>query len=109
MHSEHIVQDHYDYYQYIFRKFTLKSFEDLITFADSTLLKNRTVIKTALSFMRLDHQVGKVREEEKVAFAPKMAAYLESEDYAKLKEKLSKADDEDEYKNDSDPQGFFAY
>ena len=38
-----------------------------------------------------------------------MQAYLESEEYAKLQESLSKADDEDEYKNDTDPQGFFAY
>lgn len=38
-----------------------------------------------------------------------MQEYLESEEYAKLQETLSKADDEDEYKNDTDPQGFFAY
>ena len=38
-----------------------------------------------------------------------MQAYMESEDYAKLQETLSKAEDEDEYKNDTDPQGFFAY
>ena len=91
------------------RKFTLKSFEDLLTFADKTLLQNRTVIKAALGFIRLDHRVAKVRDAEKAAFAPKLEAYLASEDYTKLKEKLSKAEDEDEYKNDSDPQGFFAY
>lgn len=32
-----MVQDHFDYYQYMLRKFTLKSFGDLITFADRTL------------------------------------------------------------------------
>ena len=37
LHAEHMVQDHYDYYQYMFRKFTLKSFEDLLKFADKTL------------------------------------------------------------------------
>lgn len=109
LHSEHIVQDHYDYYQYTLRKFTMKTFEDLITFADKTLLTNRTVTKTAMDFLRLDHRISKVREAEKAAFAPKMEAYLASEDYLKLKEKLSKAEDEDEYKNDSDPLGFFAY
>lgn len=34
---------------------------------------------------------------------------MESEDYTKLQETLSKAEDEDEYKNDSDPQGFFTF
>jgi len=38
-----------------------------------------------------------------------MAAYLESEDHAKLQETLSKAEDEDEYKNDTDPHGFFTF
>ena len=37
LHAQHIVQDHYDYYQYMLRKLTLKSFEDLMTFADKTL------------------------------------------------------------------------
>ena len=37
LHAEHMVQDHYDYYQYTMRKFTLKTFEDLLTFADKTL------------------------------------------------------------------------
>lgn len=34
---------------------------------------------------------------------------MESEEHTKLLETLSKADDEDEYKNDTDPKGFFAY
>jgi len=38
-----------------------------------------------------------------------MEAYLQSDDYKKLMETLSKAEDEDEYKNDTDPQGFFMY
>ncbi len=37
LHAERMVQDHYDYYQFMFRKFTLKSFEDLIAFADKTM------------------------------------------------------------------------
>lgn len=55
------------------------------------------------------HQVEKNLEQEKTAFEPQMQAYLESEDYTKLQENLRKAEDEDEYKNDTDPEGFFAY
>ena len=80
-----------------------------MTFADTTLKQNRTVIKNAISYLTLTHRVEKERESELAAFEPKMAAYMESEDYTKLQEVLSKAEDEDEYKNDTDPQGYFAY
>ena len=59
-----MVQDHYDYYQYCCRRFTLKTFEDLLTFADRTLKQNRTVIKTAISYLRLMHRVQKERASE---------------------------------------------
>ena len=54
-----MVQDQYDYYQYTMRKFTLKTFEDLMTFADTTLKQNRTVIKNAISYLRLAHRVNR--------------------------------------------------
>ena len=79
-----MVQDHFDYYQYMLRKFTLKSFGDLITFADRTLKQNRTVITAAISYLRLAHRVQKEREQERAALEPLMQEYLESEDYAKL-------------------------
>ena len=34
---------------------------------------------------------------------------MESEAHAKLMETLKKAEDEDEYKNDTDPEGYFTY
>lgn len=91
------------------RRFTLKTFEDLLTFADKTLKQNRTVIKNAISYLRLQHRVTKNKEQEKAAFEPLYQAYLESEDHTKLMETLSKAEDEDEYKNDTDPNGYFTY
>jgi len=66
------------------RKFTLKSFEDLMTFADKTLKQNRTVIKAAISYLRLAHRVDKQRAQEQAAFAPQLESYLASEEYAKL-------------------------
>ena len=65
-----MVADHFDYYQYMMRKFTLKSFFDLVEFADRTLLKNRTVIKNAISYLRLAHKVKKEQEKEKASFEP---------------------------------------
>jgi len=70
LHAEHMVEDHYDYYQFMFRKFTLKSFEDLMTFADKTLKQNREVIQGAINYLRLDHQVQKNKDAELAAFEP---------------------------------------
>lgn len=103
LHAEHIVQDHFDYYQFMFRKFTLKSFQDLMTFADKTLKQNRTVITAAIAYLRLTHRVNKELDSEKTKFEPKMKTYMASDDYVNLQETLSKAEDEDEYKNDTDP------
>ena len=79
-----MVQDHYDYYQYTMRKFTLKTFEDLMTFADKTLKQNRTVIKNAMSYLRLAHRVAKENDAEKAAFRPKYQEYFDSDVYGKL-------------------------
>ena len=38
LHAEHMVQDQIDYYQYSIRRFTLKSFEDLLAFADKRMI-----------------------------------------------------------------------
>ena len=67
------------------------------------------MIKGAISYCSLSQKIDKIREQEKSAFEPKMQIYFESEEYGKLQENLRKAEDEDEYKNDTDPQGFFAY
>jgi len=80
-----------------------------MTFADKTLKQNKIVIRAAIGYLRLMHRVNKEREQELVAFAPQMEEYLASDDYKTLVEKLSKAEDEDEYKNDRDPKGFFTY
>ena len=101
--------DFYDYYFYMHRRFTLKSFEDLCTFADRTLKQNRTVIKNAISYIRLQNKVKRERAQLTEAFTPELEAYLESDDYKKLQETLKKAEDEDEYKNDTDPQGYLAF
>lgn len=46
------------------RRFTLQAFEDMLTFIDKTVWQNRTVVRTAVSLMKLEHKVMKVKEEE---------------------------------------------
>ena len=109
MHSEHMIQDLYDYYGYSMRRFTLQAFEDMLTFADNTLYKNRTLASTAVSFIRLEHKVSKIRDEELEKLEPELEEWKTTKEYSDLQEKLSKAEDEDEYKNDDDPKGFKLY
>ena len=109
MHADHMQQDLYDYYSYSMRRFTLQAFEDMFEFSDKTIWQNRTVARTAVSLIRLDHRVNKVRDEELAKIEPLIAEWNESVEYIELQEKLSKAEDEDEYKNDDDPKGFKLY
>ena len=81
----------------------------MFEFSDKTIWKNRTVARTAVSLIRLDHRVKKVRDEELAKIEPLIAEWNESAEYTELQEKLSKAEDEDEYKNDDDPKGFKLY
>lgn len=67
-------------------------------------------MKTAKSVLRLLHKVEKTREEELAKFEPLMEEYLASDEYKTFSEKMkNKADDEDEYKADHDPKGYFAF
>ena len=91
------------------RRFTLQAFEDMLVFSDKTIWQNRTVARTAVSLIRLDHRVSKVRDEELAKIEPLMQEWLESAKYTELQEKLKSAEDEDEYKNDDDPEGFKLY
>ena len=108
-HANHMGQDLYDYYPYSMRRFTLQAFEDMLTFADTTLWQNRTIARAAISLIRLEHRVNKVKEEELTKFEPVMKEWQESDDYKELQKKLAEAEDEDEYKHDKDPKGFLMY
>ena len=81
----------------------------MLVFSDKTVFQNRTVARTAISLIRLDHRVNKVRDEELAKLEPQIQEWMESPKYTELQEKLNKAEDEDEYKNDDDPEGFKLY
>ena len=81
----------------------------MLVFSDKTVFQNRTVARTAISLIRLDHRVNKVRDDELAKLEPQIQEWMESPKYTELQEKLNKAEDEDEYKNDDDPEGFKLY
>ena len=59
--------------------------------------------------MRLAHKVEKVQQEEFGKNEEATQEWMQTEEYKQLQEKLAKAVDEDEYKNDDDPRGFKIY
>lgn len=81
----------------------------MLTFADNTLYKNRTMAQTAISLIRLEHKVGKIKDEELEKMEPQFEEWKQTQEYTDLQKKLSEAEDEDEYKNDDDPKGFKLY
>lgn len=108
-HVEHMVDDHADYLLYSFRRFTLQAFEELIVMMDDRLFQNRYVIKNAINYLRLMHKVDKCRDQEREKHAEAMAMYKMSPEYEKLMKDMEKLEDEDEYKLDNDPEGYFTY
>ena len=108
-HVEHMVDDTADYLLYSFRRFTLTAFEELIKCVDDTFFQNRYVIQNAYNFLRLSHRVHKLRDQERAKHASDMEAYKQTKEYENLMKELQKYEDEDEYKVDSDPDGYFAY
>jgi hypothetical protein len=108
-HVDHMVDDHYDYLLYAFRRFTLQAFEELLEMMDDKLFQNRYVIQTAYNYLRLDHRLDKVRESERQQHAAALDLYKQSDAYADLQKEMAKLEDEEEYKMDTDPEGYFTY
>lgn len=48
---------------------------------DVRLYQNSTVVKTAISLIRLQHRVEKNKESELEKFTPENQAYIDSEEY----------------------------
>lgn len=104
-----MVDDHADYLPYAFRRWTLQAFEELISMMDDKLYQNRYVIKNAYNYLRLAHKVAKLRDSEKEKHNGAMEVYKLSKEYENLMKELQKLEDEDEYKTDTDPEGYFSY
>ena len=54
-------------------------------------------------------QVAKVAQEEKKKVEKEHVDYLKSDEYKKLQQKLQEKDEDDEYRQDPDPEGYELY
>lgn len=104
-----MIDDQYDYYQYSLRKFTLKAFEGLMTVINNELYRYKHVVKIAIGVCKLALKVEKIKEEELAKFTPLFEEYKSSEEYRKLQTETTPADEDEEYKKDTDPKGFQKY
>ena len=73
------------------------------------IYKNHNAVRAALGIIKTMNKVQKIREEEEKEFQPEIEAYRNSDDYKKLMEDLKKKDEDDDYRQDSDPKGFELY
>ena len=109
-HLTDMVDDQYDYYLYSLRKFTLASFEGLMTFNDHELYQYKPILKATTDLVRLVARVDKNRESITAGWKPEYEAYLVSDKYATLLKDIENAVvDEEEYKKDTDPDGYHKF
>jgi len=108
-HLDNMYDDQFDYLNYAFRRQTILAFEELISMMDEELMRNRYAIQNALQLVRFYFQVDKKRQAEKEKHDASIEDYKKSPEYEKLQKDSLKQEDEDEYKMDSDPQGYTAY
>ena len=76
---------------------------------EDNVYKNKYAVKCALGIIKCLTKLDKVKEEETKRFLPLHDAYMSSDEYKKLQEELRKKDEEEEYRNDTDPKGFEHY
>ena len=105
-----MIADQYDYYLYSLRKFTLAAFEGLLVMNNDELHRYKHVVKTVIGLCKLAVKVDKIKDSEFAKLTPEFEAWKKSEEYDKLQKDIAEAQEDDEdYKKDTDPQGFQKY
>lgn len=110
-HFESMINDQYDYYMFMMRKFSCNAFEKMIEMFDKNIFENKQIRRGALGYVNLLKNVEKQREEELKTFQARFDEYHEGDEYKKLSEELKKKakDDDEDVKKDTDPKGFKLY
>jgi len=70
---------------------------------------NKYAVRYALGTIKTLRKLDKIKTEESAKFKPEFEKYLISDEYKKLLEDLRKKEEDDEYRNDTDPQGYELY
>jgi hypothetical protein len=76
---------------------------------EDSVYRNKYAVKCALGIIKALRKLNADIDSEKAKFGPEHEKYLASPEYKKLVEELKKKDEDDDYRNDSDPQGFDLY
>ncbi len=107
-HLEQFYEDQFDFHLYSLRKCNLNAYVNMIDF-ENNLYRNKFACSAAIGLMRCVSRVNKNLGAEREKFEPVKADYYKSQEYKDLQEELSKFDDDDEYRHDSDPKGYKLY
>lgn len=74
------------------------------------LHRYKHVVKTVIGLCKLAVKVDKIKDSELAKLTPEFEAWKKSEEYDKLQKDIAEAQEDDEdYKKDTDPQGFQKY
>ena len=76
---------------------------------EDNIYTNKYAVASAIGIIKVMKKVDTIKEEELKKLKPEVEEYKQSKEYQKLQEDLKKKDEDDEYRNDSDPKGFELY
>lgn len=86
------------------------AFEGLLTMNNDELHRYKHVVKTVVGLCKMALKLSKVKDQELAKFGPDYEAYKASEVYEKLQKDINGVqDDDEEYKKDTDPDGWIKY
>lgn len=108
-HIEAMTTGQYEYYLYAMRKFALKGFEEMVEFTDTKLIQNKYVSRAALGYLQIEKKLASKKAELAQAQKQITTDYLAGEEHKAVLEACAKKNDDNEYRNDSDPSGYKLY
>ena len=76
---------------------------------EDNIYRNKYAVRSTIGEIKVLKKLDRIKEEEAARIKPEIEAYKASKEYEKLLEELKKKDEDDEYRNDTDPKGYELY
>jgi len=108
-HFEQIYEDQFDFHLYAISKYTLNSYFEMVAMEDR-VYQNKFAVKAAIGMIKVAKKAVKLDTAQELAkLKPEVEQYKASKEYTLLMDDLKKRDDDDEFRNDTDPKGYDHY
>ena len=107
-HFDQIYEDQFDFHVYSMRKFTIFAYFEMIEMEDK-IYRNEYAVQAALGLIKSLKKVEKIKEEENKKNEEEFEVYKKSKEYQKLQQEIRQKENEDEYRLETDPEGYELY